>query len=408
MASDDKILMIGLNGVFNFGCEAIVRGTWDAFRKVSDYSLIYGSKKLVDDTEKLKDCEISIIDRGWRDPLFHRILGRINREYLKGRTYYFSKDPLPPKNKYRAVLSVGGDIYNPRSDGSYPGYLMKFGDALYRKEIPYIMWGASMGPFDTGSVRARKAFFSHVNRVPLVVAREQVTIDYLKSIDFKGDVFFGADPAFLVAPELVVENPGMSGSQPLIAINLSPLSVHALKLNIEDVVRSQVESIKRLVLRTGARILLVPHVLAPHEGDNDFLYMKHILTGLNNAGIDAKLISEDLGFIGIKRILVQCDLVVAARMHCAINGLASAVPTIFLSYSPKSVGVCEYVYGDRKNVYNLSEFGGEEFLRRVEFMLNSKPDVTALLLKRRIAMQADVVAGAKKTCEWLDDYGRKK
>ena len=47
------------------------------------------------------------------------------------------------------------------------------------------------------------------------------------------------------------------------------------------------------------------------------------------------IIDSDPGFVGLKRFIVKCDYVIAARMHCAVNAITVSVPTLFLSYSEK-------------------------------------------------------------------------
>lgn len=398
--NSDRFLMVGIGGVYNYGCEAIVRGTAAGFRAQSpETRLVYGSLRLDDDRDRLQGAEVELMDRGWREPLAHRAIRKALRKI--GRPWYFSRDPVPKKKSYKGILSIGGDIYNMRPDGSYPGHLMKFGDALAHKRIPYIMWGCSMGPFDDAPPPARKAFLNHLKRVPAIVAREQVTIDYLKSVNYSGQLLFGADPAFLVAPDVQVQQADLH-SRPRIALNLSPLSVLTLGFDAEETIQNQVNAAEQLAKRTGAKLILVPHVVCSFvEAMDDRRYLRRIHAQLQARGIDCEFVDADPGFVEIKRILTGCDLVIAARMHCAINAMTSAVPTILLSYSPKSVGVCEYVFYDRKNVFGLEAFGGEEFLLRVELLLNSKQQMVEFLKSRMTNVRSDAERPAAQVLEMV-------
>ena len=76
------------------------------------------------------------------------------------------------------------------------------------------------------------------------------------------------------------------------------------------------------------------------------------------------VVEDDPGFIGIKKILASCDIVAAARMHCAINALSLGVPTILISYSEKSIRMAEYVYGHTKWVFPLTDI--EEIVELVK------------------------------------------
>lgn len=70
-------------------------------------------------------------------------------------------------------------------------------------------------------------------------------------------------------------------------------------------------------------------------------------------------------------------------MHCAINAIAAGVPTLLISYSQKAVGMAEYVYGNKKLVIPIKEFGSPLFINVVKDML-SKHSFIADYLKNRI------------------------
>ena len=52
----EHVLLIGIGGVYNYGCEAIVRGTVEILRKVNpQIQIAYASYNYVDDKRRLKD-----------------------------------------------------------------------------------------------------------------------------------------------------------------------------------------------------------------------------------------------------------------------------------------------------------------------------------------------------------------
>jgi polysaccharide pyruvyl transferase WcaK-like protein len=59
--------------------------------------------------------------------------------------------------------------------------------------------------------------------------------------------------------------------------------------------------------------------------------------------------------LGVKKQLGECAVTVAARMHCAINSIVESTPTIFLSYSQKSIGMCQYVYGETDYLVKMED-----------------------------------------------------
>ena len=51
----------------------------------------------------------------------------------------------------------------------------------------------------------------------------------------------------------------------------------------------------------------------------------------------------------------QCKFVIAARMHCAVNASIEGIPTIFLTYSQKSKGMAQFIYGSENLCIPMQE-----------------------------------------------------
>ena len=92
------------------------------------------------------------------------------------------------------------------------------------------------------------------------------------------------------------------------------------------------------------------------------------------------------GFLGIKKQLRECKIVISARMHCAINAVCENVPTIFLSYSQKSIGMCKYVYGDDKWVILLNEIQ-TNLIEKAKEMLDDRETIIQVLSRRNREIQ---------------------
>ncbi len=59
-----QVLLIGIGGVYNYDCEAIVRGTEHMLHEQwPDARIVYASCRLEDDCARLKGCSVEIIRR---------------------------------------------------------------------------------------------------------------------------------------------------------------------------------------------------------------------------------------------------------------------------------------------------------------------------------------------------------
>jgi polysaccharide pyruvyl transferase WcaK-like protein len=382
-------LLIGIGGVYNYGCEAIVRGTEAILRSEwPDCRIVYASRRPEDDRARLAGCNHEII--------YRRMLGRysipnITRKLLSLMGILWSPvlESLAAIEDYDAVLSIGGDLYTLGHKGNFSASLAKFGDAVERRGVPYILWGASVGPFSQNP-SGERFYRRHLSRISLITARERDTVDYLAGIGVSSNVVPCADPAFAVAPE-IVKTGSAANQETTIAINLSPLSVLHAGLTIEQGAEAQAGMVERIIRRHKARVILIPHVVCDfHEGDDDLRYLRRVREGIAGPCKNrVEILDTDPGFIATKKTLIQCDLVIAARMHCAINAMAAHVPTLLLSYSQKSLGMCEYIYGRRDWVHPVDAFGSDACLATVGRMLEAREQIQASLSARIPGVQAD-------------------
>lgn len=376
-----KVLLIGIGGVYNYGCEAILRGTEAILRsKWPDVEIVYATPRLEDDRKRLEGCNLTFVPRR----ISRYSPANITRKLLSliGIRWQPCLEDFTLLKGVDGVFSIGGDIFTLRSDGSYNSSLAKFGMAAEERGVPYILWGASVGPF-TAKPKAEEFFKSHFSKITQIVARERDTVEYLSSIDIISNVTLFPDPAFFVAPEIVKEKK-IYGKKLTIGINLSPLSIKYSGLSPEAAISNQALFIERLVAAFDADIKLIPHVVCDFkEEDDDLRYLRKVWQRVSETvRTSVQVLETDPGFIGVKRVLVQCDLVIAARMHCAINAMASYVPTILLAYSQKAKGMADFIYGDRSMVIDLNKIISRDAYNIVQDGINNNHSLVGKLTNR--------------------------
>lgn len=366
----NQCLLIGIGGVYNYGCEAIVRGTERILHHWYPHlRIVYASPRAADDRRRLADCDVKVNTR--------HLIGRCHPKNiarkalsLAGLQWYPMRDRMSTIRDCEAVLSIGGDIYTIHHNGSGPDSLIKFGDACQRRGVPYILWGASAGPFEANPLlKARVA--KHLASIHRITAREETTVAYLKQLGVSQNVVKCADPAFVVAPDLIASRrkprPALR-----IGVNLSPLSALQCGFTIEESALRQAGAIQRLMDVHKAAITLLPHVVCDlDEMDDDLRYLARVRSMMpNDYKSRVHLVENDPGFIGIKQYMMECDLVIAARMHCAINAVAAQVPALILAYSNKAIGMGHYIYGNDDWTMPLGAFSFDAIVDRVAACLD--------------------------------------
>lgn len=348
-----KIGLYGIYGVYNFGCEAIIRGAYKFINNVYPNSdIVYYSYSCDYDKKILADLNIKIRPVIVNRKIYRRVANKVLKTLkINTRLICIHSDEI--FNEVDIIVSIGGDIYTipevVRKKDKYPYYnpLVDFCDRAIAKGIKVIVYGASVGPWGN----YRKAVEYNVralSKYKAILCREEESIEYLRNLGLSNVSFF-PDPAFQV------RGGGESREKNYIGLNFSPLSLKELYGNYND---ENIENLSKLVdqiyEKIGINIMFIPHVLSDSNNDNDLRFLEKIRT---------KMIYKDKvffadsskGFIGLKQYISQCYVVAAARMHCAVNAIDENVPAIFLSYSQKSVGMCRYIYGNDKYLIEMKD-----------------------------------------------------
>ena len=390
-----RFLLYGIGGVYNYGCEAIVRGTEIMLREVWPDAIIkYASVRLEDDAQRLKDTRIEIVPRIQYSRYSLRNICRKAASMAR-----LSWVPIMEKLDFitdsDVVLSIGGDLYALHPNGRYNSRLMKLGELIIRRGKKFIIWGASIGPFDKNR-HAEIIFRKHLNKVHLITSREPASTDYLQAIGVQKNVISCADPAYAVSPEIFQSV--RPNNHLCIGINLSPLSVrHSMPgRDLKSICAEQAKTIVALVKGLDAHVVLIPHVICDfNENDDDLRYQQSIVNALpKDVASHVEIYDRDLGFLDAKMQIIKCHLILAARMHCAINALAAGVPTILISYSQKAIGMAKYIYGNKRWVIPLQEFNSTTVLDLVQKILAEDQSIRNHLKNRLPEIQKDVRKGA--------------
>ncbi len=386
------ILLYGINGAYNYGCEAILRGTEIILREVWPHArILYASPRPVEDEMRLEGSKIEIVSRRSRSRYSARnVVGHLCRRLdIPWAPWGDMVDRLPEADM---VLSIGGDLYTLYNEEgtAYDRGLLSFGNVVRAMGKPFVIWGASIGPFEKNP-RARRVFSEHLKAVDLITCREPSTFDYLISIGVCENVVQCADPAFAMpAPPTKAH---CSNPRPLIGVNLSPLGILAgqQRADLGACASGQAATVAAIMREFDADVLLVPHVVCVFdEGDDDVRYLNRVAAAIpSTLRARVRTLPPDLGFMGTRNEITRCDVMIAARMHAAVNALGAGVPTILLAYSQKAVGMSRYIYGTEKWMLPLVEFTPQKI-----------PQMVGELLKNGLQMRADLsLRGAGMKCE---------
>jgi len=249
---------------------------------------------------------------------------------------------------YDLAVVTGGD--NMSSDYGSPSQWFTPLRRLADAGVPLVMLGQSIGPFR--QAEHRESFVEMAKRCALVSVRETASLRYVLD-DLKlpeSLVKHTADTAFLLEPaphdlaRKMIASFGVDLQQPIIALSVSNGIAGFASAAGERHLAALERMTRRLLAETDASILVIPHVEDEDPTNNDLIIADALMRRMDFHP-RLRLARGFLTSNDFKAIVGCSQMVVAERMHVAIGGLSSGVPTFVIGYSVKGHGIMSDVFG---------------------------------------------------------------
>ena len=382
-----RIGLFGIYGTYNFGCEAIVRGAYKLIKKLYPESeVIYFSYSYEYDSKILSDLPIKIYDVHLSRNFFKRVVNKFFH-FINYNDRIQMINFKGIMDQVDMIFSIGGDIYTIpailRENKKYRYYnnLIDFCNQAIENNKSVILYGASVGPFGEYE-KAVQYYKKNLEKYKKIVCREYATIEYLNTLGLNNTMFL-PDPAF----QLRTTKQGDIAEPRFIGINLSPLSLNEIYGNYNESILPMARLLDKVYEYFHIDLLFIPHVFSKNDGDNDLKFLQKVMEKMKDSNQKHVQIAESNGgFLGVKKQLKKCHFVVAARMHCAINAINEDIPAILLSYSQKSIGMCQYIYESEKWLVDIKEIE-KNLLNKMSLMMEEKDCIKVYLQKRNLEIQ---------------------
>lgn len=344
-----KIVITGITSFRNRGVEALVTTTLDQFRQ-----RLPGARYLVldrmpeFDASRMKSEDLTFkLDETVR-PLY---ASRLRRAVLQlsghvealGREYQAT---LRDVQSASAVIASGGDVFG--SEYGHPSLLSHLAPLRIARQagVPFFLHAQSIGPFKHEA--DARAFVSVARDAAQLTVRERLTYDYVtRELGFPGDrVTLTADPAFLLTPTEAPWREHFHGNRghPLVALSTSQAICNWMGADYAAHFRAWCDLIEWLRRELDAHLVFIPHVQELSARNDDRILATELVRQFR-FDPHLQIAGGDFSASDFKGIISQCDLVVAERMHAAIAGLSSGVPTVVIGYSVKGEGILTDLLG---------------------------------------------------------------
>ena len=198
-----------------------------------------------------------------------------------------------------------------------------------------VLWGCSI------ENNCSSEMLSDLSRFDLIIARESLTADYLRS-KLRTRILCMPDPAFTLPPD---SDESYCLPENTVGINISPMVMN-YELDNGIAFKNYAVLVQYILQNTSYHVALIPHVTAPLS--NDMIPLKKILDKFKEFR-DRVTLVQDGNCKKLKYAISQCRFFIGARTHATIAAYSSCVPTIVLGYSVKSRGIARDLFGEEKN-----------------------------------------------------------
>jgi polysaccharide pyruvyl transferase WcaK-like protein len=373
--------LAGNGSYLNRGCEAIVRGTTCILKNSFEQSKLINANFDFSKTPYLPtETGVEIINKPvlierWSSKwMLKQTLQRLSTKMDAWLMFQGIKDDMLAS---RAVLSVGGDNYS--LDYGKPHNLIALDNYVRSLNRPLIIWGASIGPFDSDPSFEKQIIRHFKETVTAFFVREERSRQYLLQNGFSENVFYMGDPAFVMEPEKVpADKLGFFLPHNAIGINLSPLMAKWVTSgNSAEWMHQGIEIIRSIRRYFNMPVVLIPHVTISSQ--NDYLFLSKVASEISDK--DIYLVPETLNAPQTKWVISQMACLVGARTHATIASMSSCVPTISLAYSIKAKGINEQVFGNLEYVLAAGDINSDSIVKLIKKALDKQIEIKSSLNK---------------------------
>ncbi|AFA48122.1 polysaccharide pyruvyl transferase family protein [Acetobacterium woodii] len=345
-----KIILLGFEfESSNKGCEA----------------LSYSVMSLLDLMEELKPLEIvniNIHESMGELPALYPNVKFTNLRMKTKRPSFWGALRKEMRNSIAALDITHGDSFSDIYGKSWFANTTAVKTFIAYSKVPLILMPQTYGPFEAkwAKVWAKNV----IKRASKVFTRDNLSLDYLKSIGIKKNIENTIDLAFM----LPYKKESSKSDKIRIGLNVSGLlwddckkdNRFGLKVNY---VKYCNEVLARLIQNDKYEIHLVPHVLNdPREGEEFFENDSKAIRELMIEFPTCVFPNNFKTALDAKNYICNLDFLVAPRMHASIAAFSSGVAVLPFAYSRKFDGV----YGDMKyeHVIYAKNIGTEEAIEK--------------------------------------------
>ena len=351
-----RVVITGVTGFRNRGVEALVKPVVEGLlQEFSDLDIDIVTLSPQYDALRLTEPRVRFFQDHWastgtwapstppngKAKFFSRVMRRLLRLINLQPITHLQKSTQMPFDQPDLLIVTGGDILS----GDYGTPSLRHWAEPIRwaraNGVRSVILSHSIGRFKTDE---EVAIWNQIEDAATeITLREPLSLQYLTTTLKKDPNRYRvtADVAFLLNEDLNLKKRFSSAKQlPRVALSINAGITKFTQVDPSQHFRTWIEMIQMILNNWKAELLLIPHVQEPY-GDDRVLATE--IARHFNFDPRITVLAEDLSAEEYKGAISVCEMLVAERMHAAIAGLSTGVPTVAIGYSIKAEGILSSV-----------------------------------------------------------------
>ncbi len=244
----------------------------------------------------------------------------------------------------------------------------------YSLHKPIIIFPQSIGPFKYKW--EEKYIYYLYDKVNKLFIRDFVSLDLAKKIgikqskpQFMPDIAFTYPSIDSLEARNILEKYGFSTHNKNMGITiLSKMPSYIDKNRINHYYNELARTISDLVSVLNYKVFVFNQVSGPTEDENDLIGTQFVMSFLTETiREEIIVIEEKLNPSELKGCYGQMDLFLATRLHSGIFALDQRVPTLFIGYLDKTIGVLKSIDLD-EFYFDLKELTTDKLTEKLIYM----------------------------------------
>lgn len=369
-----KVLMFFHGGSGNRGCEAIVRSAIKVIKTKYPQATIAlastnpDSDKGIDVDELIYHDQNRPLQRGSLQYFQNLWETKVNQSSVVSYRL-MHQDIIQRIKDFDVFLSIGGDNY---CYGDLPDYY-ELHRIIKSQGKKLLLWGASLGKKDIETAEK----LNDLQGFDALLIREPHSEKELKELGLN-NVIRVADGAF-VLDKTYLSFPPEWEERNTIGFNYSPLVFN----KHPESRKAAIALLQHILATTNYKIALTPHVI--QSGNDDYECMQSLMEELaQNSGYNRLfLLPNNLNATEYKGFIGRMEVFIGARTHATIAAYSSAVPTMVLGYSIKSLGIAQDLFGYERLVLKDTQINDSKLLiEKFEELIRDKEEIRSILVHK--------------------------